>query len=69
MGKPTDYMRTVYFIRYSGDGSEVLDVIKCPGTWVKNLSNGAMNQEGGIVEVQVSLVISKAIYLKPEDFQ
>ena len=68
MGKPTDFMRCVYFIKYSGDG-EVLDVIKCPGTWIKNLSNGAMNQEGGIVEVSVSLVISKAIYLKPEDFQ
>lgn len=69
MGKPTEYMRQVYFIRYSGDGQQVLDVIKCPGTWIRNLSNGGMNQEGGIVEVQVSLVISKAIYLKPEDFQ
>lgn len=68
MGKPTDYMRSVYFIKYSGDGT-VLDVIKCPGTWIRNLSNGAMNQEGGMVEVSVELVISKAIYLKPSDFQ
>lgn len=69
MGKPTEYMRQVYFIRYSGDGQQVLDVIKCPGTWIRNLSNGTMNQEGGMVEVSVELVISKAIYLKPEDFQ
>jgi hypothetical protein len=68
MGKPTVYMRQVYFIKYSGDG-QVLDVIKCPGTWIKNLNNGAMNQEGGIVNVQVELVISKVIYLRPEDFQ
>lgn len=69
MGKPSEYMRQVYFIRYSGDGSQVLDVIKCPGTWIKDLNNGGMKQDGDIVEVSVSLVISKAIYLKPEDFQ
>lgn len=68
MGKPTEYMRCVYFIKYGGDGT-VLDVIKCPGTWIRNLSNGSMNQEGGMVEVSVELVISKAIYLKPSDFQ
>lgn len=68
MGKPTDYMRVCYFIKYGGDGT-VLDVIKCPGTWIRNLSNGAMNQEGGMVEVSVELVISKAIYLQPSDFQ
>ena len=68
MGKPSDYMRQVYFIKYGGAG-EVLDVIKCPGTWIKDLSNGAMNQEGNLVEVKVNLVISKVIYLNPADFQ
>ena len=63
MGLPTEYMRTVYFIRYDGQGG-VRDVIKCPGTWIANLNNGDMNQEGGnVVKVQVTLVISKAIYL------
>ena len=29
-----------------------------------------MNQQGGdLVKVKVTLVISKAIYMKPEDFQ
>ena len=70
MGKPTEYMKQVYIIRYSGDGQQVLDVIKCPGTWIKDLSNGTMDQEGdAIVQVSVTLVISKAMYLKPEDFQ
>lgn len=68
MGKPSEYMKQVYFIKYAGDG-QVLDVIKCPGTWIKDLSNGAMNQEGGLVQLSVTFVISKAIYLKPEEFQ
>lgn len=63
MGLPTEYMRTVYFIRYDGQGS-VRDVIKCPGVWIRGLKNGNMNQQGGeIVQVGVTLVISKATYL------
>jgi len=63
MGLPSEYMRTVYFIRYDGQGG-VRDVIKCPGTWIANLNNGNMNQAGGeVVQVTVTLVISKAIYL------
>lgn len=63
MGLPTQYMRTVYFIRFDGQGN-VRDVIKCPGVWIKGLKNGNMNQQGGeIVQVGVTLVISKAEYL------
>lgn len=63
MGLPTEYMRTVYFIRYDGQGN-VRDVIKCPGVWIRGLKNGNMNQQGGeIVQVGVTLVISKATYL------
>ena len=70
MGKPTEYMKQAYVIRYSGDGQQVLDVIKLPGVWIKNLSNGTMAQKGDeLVQVSVTLVVSKAIYLKPEDFQ
>ena len=67
MGLPSEYMRQVWFIRYDGQGN-VRDVIRCPGTWVGALDNGAMNQAGGdVVKVSVPFVISKAIYLKPED--
>lgn len=66
MGLPSQYMRTVYFIRYDGQGNP-RDVIKCPGVWIKGLGNGSMNQEGGLVQVKTTLVISKAIYLKKED--
>ena len=63
MGLPSQYMRTVYFIKYNGQGV-AQDVIKAPGTWIKGLSNGAMNQEGGsIVQAKVTLVISKATYM------
>ena len=68
MGLPSQYMRQVFFIKYDGQGN-VRDVIRAPGTWIKDLKNGEMNQAGGLVEVTVSLVISKAIYMKPEDFQ
>ena len=68
MGLPSQYMRQVFFIKYDGQG-KVRDVIRAPGTWIKDLKNGAMNQEGGLVQVGVTLVISKAMYLKPEDFQ
>lgn len=67
MGLPTAYMRTVYFIKYSGDGT-VRDVIKAPGVWIKGLSNGAMDQEGGsLVQAKVTLVISKVEYLTAEE--
>lgn len=63
MGVPSQYMRTVYFIRYDGAGNEK-DVIKCPGVWIAGLKNGNMDQEGGaLVQVGVTLVISKAEYL------
>lgn len=66
-GLPSEYMRDVYFIRYDGRGT-VRDAIKCPGTWIGALDNGAMNQAGGdVVKVSVPLVISKAIYLKKSD--
>ena len=63
MGVPSEYMRVVYFIRYDGRGN-ARDVIKAPGVWIKGLSNGAYNQEGGsLVQIKTTLVISKAIYL------
>lgn len=69
MGLPSQYMRNVYFIRYDGQGN-VRDAIRCPGTWIGALSNGNMNQQGGeVVQVTVPLVISRAIYLKPEDLR
>lgn len=68
MGLPSQYMRTVYFIKYDGSGV-ARDVIRCPGTWISGLDNGAMNQAGGdVVKVRVTFVISKAIYMRPEDF-
>lgn len=64
MGLPTEYMRTVYFIRYDSSGRAARDVIKCPGTWIRALRNGNMNQEGGsIVTATVTLVISRATYM------
>lgn len=69
MGLPSEYMRQVFFIKYDGQGN-VRDVIRCPGTWISGLQNGSMNQQGGdIVKVQTTLVISRAIYMKPEDFR
>lgn len=63
MGLPTEYMRTVYFIKFDGQGTP-RDVIKCPGVWIRGLKNGAMNQEGGaLVQASVTLVISKATYM------
>ena len=67
MGLPSQYMRQVWFIRYDGQGN-IRDAIRCPGTWIGALDNGAMNQTGGeVVKVKVPLVISRAIYMKPED--
>ena len=69
MGLPSEYMRVVYFIKYDGQGNP-RDVIKCPGTWIGALNNGAMNQTGGeIVKVSVPFVISKALYMDPADFR
>lgn len=69
MGLPSEYMRTAYFIKYSAQG-EAKDVIKCPGTWIRGLKNGAMNQEGGsLVQIGVTLVISKAIYLSGDQIR
>lgn len=67
MGLPTEYMRTAYFIRYDGQGNP-RDVIKAPGVWPKGLKNGNMNQEGGsLVEIGVTLVISKVFYLTGQE--
>lgn len=68
MGIPSQYMKQCYFIRYDGRGV-VRDVIRCPGTWIGAVSYGGMTQEGGLVEVKVSLKISKAIYLRQSDLQ
>lgn len=69
MGLPSEYMRVVYFIKYDGQGNP-RDVIKCPGTWIGALNNGAMSQTGGeIVKVSVPFVISKALYMDPADFR
>ena len=69
MGLPSEYMRQVFFIRYDGQGN-VRDVIRCPGTWIAGLRNGAQNQEGGsLVQVNTTFVISKAIYLKSSDLR
>ena len=68
MGLPSKYMKNVFFIRYDGRG-QVRDVIRAPGTWIGAISNGGMNQEGGRVQVRVSLKISKVIYLKKSELQ
>ena len=68
MGLPSQYLRTVYFIKYDGQG-QAKDIIRCPGTWINGLDNGSHNQTGGdVVKVRVQFVISKAIYMKPSDF-
>ena len=69
MGLPSQYMRQVFFIRYDGQGN-VRDAIRCPGTWIGALNNGAMNQEGGsVVQISVPFVISKVIYLTEAELQ
>lgn len=68
MGLPSEYMKCVYFIKYDGRGI-ARDIIRCPGTWINGLDNGSGNQQGGdVVKVRVQFVISKAIYMRPEDF-
>lgn len=65
MGLPTEYMRTAYFIRYDGAGN-MRHALKAPGVWCRGIKYGQMNQEGGqIVQVAVTLVISKAMYMTP----
>lgn len=69
MGLPSQYMKQVYFIKYDGQGN-ARDVIKCPGTWIGALDNGGGSQAGGeVVKVKVPFIISRAIYLKPEDLR
>lgn len=69
MGLPSQYMRQVFFIKYDGQGN-VRDVIRCPGTWIGALDNGSMNQQGGeVVKVRVPFIISRAIYMRPEDLR
>ena len=68
MGLPSQYMKCVYFIKYDGQGNP-RDIIRCPGTWIRGLENGAGNQSGDIVKIKTTFVISKAIYMKPEDFR
>lgn len=69
MGLPSQYMKQVFFIKYDGQGNP-RDIIRCPGTWIGALDNGAMNQTGGdVVKIKVPFIISKAIYLKPSDFR
>lgn len=67
MGLPSQYMKQVFFLRYDGQGN-IRDGIRCPGTWIGALDNGAMNQAGGdVVKISVPLVISRVIYLKKND--
>ena len=68
MGIPSQYMKLGYVVRYDGQGNP-RDVIKLPGVWIRGLENGSGNQSGDIVKVRTTLVVSKAIYLKPEDYQ
>lgn len=67
MGLPTEYMRNVYFIRYDPQWN-CKQAIRCPGTWIKGLNYGDYNQAGGnVVQVQTTLVISKAFYMSEAD--
>lgn len=68
MGLPSEYMKQVYFIKYDGQGNP-RDIIRCPGTWIGALDNGAMNQTGGdVVKVKVPFIISRAIYMSKSEF-
>lgn len=69
MGLPSEYMRQVFFIKYDGQGN-VRDVIRCPGTWIGALDNGSMNQQGGeVVKVRCPFIISRAIYMRPDQLR
>ena len=68
MGLPSEYMRTCYFIRYDGQGNQRF-CLKLPGVWIKGLDYGGANQQGGeLVKIKVTLVVSKAEYLKSDEF-
>lgn len=66
MGLPTDYMKQVYFIRYDGQGRP-RDILRAPGTWISAINYGGGNQEGGLVQVETTFVISKLIPLSEEE--
>lgn len=67
MGLPTEYMKQAYFIRYDGQGNP-RDVLRSPGIWIAGMNYGGMNQEGGsLVQVSVTLVLSKLIPLTEEE--
>lgn len=69
MGLPSQYMRQVFFLRYDGQGN-IRDGVRCPGTWIGALDNGAMSQTGGeVVKVTVPFIISRAIYMNAEDLR
>lgn len=67
MGLPSQYMRTVYFLKYDGQGN-IRDCIKCPGTWIAGLKNGGMSQgDSDLVKVGCTFKISKALYIPSSD--
>lgn len=67
MGLPSEYMKQGYFIRYDGQGN-VRDVMRSPGIWPSSVNYGGMNQEGGsLVQVRITLVLSKLIPLTEDE--
>lgn len=63
MGLPSEYLRSVYFIRYDGTGV-ARDVLRAPGCWPASINYGNYDQQGGsLVNVQVTLCISKIFYM------
>ncbi|MCM1221785.1 MAG: hypothetical protein NC548_45675 [Lachnospiraceae bacterium] len=69
MGLPSEYMKQAYFIRYDGQGN-ARDVLRSPGIWISGMNYGGMNQEGGsLVQVSVTLVLSKLIPLTEEEIR
>lgn len=67
MGLPSEYMKQAYFIRYDGQGNP-RDVLRSPGIWISGLNYGGFNQEGGsLVQVSVTLVLSKLVPLTEEE--
>lgn len=63
IGLPSEYMKLAYIVRYDQQGNE-RDVLKLPGVWISSLNYGDMSQAGGsLVQVSVTLVVSKVIPL------
>lgn len=63
MGLPSEYMKQAYFIRYDGQG-RARDILRSPGIWIAGINYGGGNQEGGsLVQVSVTLVLSKLVPL------